>query len=104
MRTKSKSRLFWLLICVLLLSLLFPIVASGQGRWNRGHSRGRVVVYSYPTRTYPVYRARSYYYRPRVIYQRPYYTQPYYNYYEPYGYYRPIYHRHRGRFQVYFRW
>jgi hypothetical protein len=32
MRRKSGSRVFWLLISALLLSMILPIVASGQSR------------------------------------------------------------------------
>ena len=102
MKSKSGSRIFWLLICALLLSLIFPIVAVGQGRWYRDRTRTRaVIVYGSPRRPFPVYRTRSYYYQPRVFYEpRPYYDR----YYQSYGYwYAPIRRRHDG-FRMRFRW
>ncbi|HXM34328.1 MAG TPA: hypothetical protein VN920_04030 [Pyrinomonadaceae bacterium] len=77
MKSKSGSRILWLLIWALVLSLLFPIAAGGQGRWYRGRPHTRaVVVYSYQPRPYAVYRTRSYYYRPRAVYEpRPYYDR-----------------------------
>lgn len=122
MKVKSGSRMFWLLICALLLSLIVPIAAGGQVHWYRGRARSRaVVVYRYHPRTYAFYRTRTYYYRPRVVYARPYYggsyygrpyygtsyyTRPYYDrYYQSYGYwYAPIRRHHHGRFRVNLRW
>jgi hypothetical protein len=103
MKSKSGSRIFWLLICALLLSLIFPIVAGGQGRWYRERTRTRaVIVYGSPRRPYPVYRTRSYYYQPRVFYEpRPYYDR----YYQSYGYwYAPIRRRHHDGSRIRFRW
>jgi hypothetical protein len=125
MKSKTGSRMLWLLICALLLSLIFPIAASGHWRWNRGRARDRaVVVYRYHPRTYAtyaIYGTRSYYYRPRVVYAQPYYARPYYvrpysggpyygrpyydRYYQSYGYwYAPIHGRHHRGFRVNLRW
>src|SRR5882724_3577169 len=101
MKTRG-TRVYWLLMCALLLSLIFPIAASGQGRWSRGHSRQRtVVVYNYHPRPYTVYRTRPYYYQPRYVYDRPYYDR----YYQTYGYwYAPIHHRHHNGVRFRLRW
>src|SRR5204863_1825160 len=71
----TRSRVYWLLICALLLSLIFPIAAGGQERWSSGYARHRsVVVYNYQPRPYVVYRTRPYNYRPGyyVYDRRPY--------------------------------
>ena len=75
MKRKSGSRIFWLLICALLLSLLFPIAAGGQGRWYRSYPRSRTVIVYRTYRPYSVYRTRSYYY-PSAD-RRPYYERYY---------------------------
>ena len=109
MRSTSGSRVFWLLISALLLSMILPIVASGQGRWHRYHGRTRtVVMYRYYPRPSGFYRtryhySRYHYYRPHVVYvPRGQYVRPYYGrYYRPYGYwYGPAHHRHNGRVRV----
>lgn len=102
MRSK-RSRVYWLLICALLLSLIFPIAASGQGRWSRGHQRQRaVVVYNYHPRPYVTYRTRPYYSQPgNVYYRRPYYDR----YYQSYGYwYAPVRHRRHDGLRLRLRW
>jgi len=100
MKRKSGSRILWLLICALLLCLLFPIAAGGQGRWYRSYPRSRTVVVYRNYRPYPLYRTQSYYY-PSAYQRRPYYER----YYQNYGYwYAPIQHRHqRARFRRYIR-
>ena len=98
MRRKSGSRIFWLLICALLLSLLFPIAAGGQGRWYRSYPRWRTVI------VYRTYRPFSVYHRGLATIRqliRPSYER----YYQNYGYwYAPIDHRHqRARLRIYIR-
>ena len=85
------SRVFGLLLGALLLSLIVPLAASGQGRWYRGRSHNRqIVISTYRPRPYVLYRTRPYDYRPRLVYH----TWPDYDRYQtPRYWYPPVYHR-----------
>ena len=82
LKSNRLRKLFYAVMCALILAVMLPVTALGQRRWVvvRPH-RGRVVVYNYQPRPYVVYQPRPYYtYR---TYSNGY--QPYYSYgYEPY--------------------